>query len=62
VHASPGQPHLLVVPWRGTPPVEALGGAAGPQDRDVPLAADPDDPAADAGFHTRRAGQSVAGA
>jgi len=34
---QPGRPHLLVVQWRGTPHVEALGGATGPQYRDVAL-------------------------
>ena len=32
-----GRPHLLVVQWHGTPHVEALGGATGPQYRDVAL-------------------------
>ncbi|HWN25588.1 MAG TPA: MFS transporter [Actinomycetospora sp.] len=60
VHASaPGQPHLLVAQWQGTPHVEALGGATGPQYRDVVLT-DPADPL-DTGRHTRRAGQPVAG-
>jgi EmrB/QacA subfamily drug resistance transporter len=34
---QPGRPHLLVVQWHGTPHVEALGGATGPQYRDVAL-------------------------
>ena len=32
-----GRPHLLVVQWHGAPHVEALGGATGPQYRDVAL-------------------------
>ena len=56
VHATaPGQPHLLVVQWQGTPHVEALGGVTGPQYRDVVLAADG---AEDGGRH---AGVAVAG-
>ncbi|MHC1560222.1 MDR family MFS transporter [Actinomycetospora sp. C-140] len=44
VYASAtGSPHLLVVQWRGTPHVEALGGATGPQHRDVVLTPAPDD-------------------
>ncbi|GAA4885497.1 MDR family MFS transporter [Actinomycetospora straminea] len=38
--ATAGRPHLLVVQWRGTPHVEALGGTTGPQDRDVALVTD----------------------
>ncbi|WP_243417678.1 MFS transporter [Actinomycetospora cinnamomea] len=57
VHASaPGRPHLLVVQWRGTPHVEALGGSAGAQYRDVVM-----DGAVDAGRHARRDGAPVAG-
>ncbi|HEY2195857.1 MAG TPA: hypothetical protein VGH76_26645 [Actinomycetospora sp.] len=33
-------PHLLAAQWRGTPHVELLGGATGPQRRDVALAGD----------------------
>jgi EmrB/QacA subfamily drug resistance transporter len=54
--SAPGQPHLLVVQWHGTPHVEALGGATGPQYRDVVIT----DPR-DTGRHTRQAGQPVAG-
>ncbi|TDQ65772.1 EmrB/QacA subfamily drug resistance transporter [Actinomycetospora succinea] len=35
--ATPGRPHLLVVQWQGNPHVEALGGATGPQHRDIAL-------------------------
>ncbi|MDD7964191.1 MFS transporter [Actinomycetospora lemnae] len=47
--ATAGRPHLLVVQWRGTPHVEALGGATGPQSRDIALVTDP----AATGRHSR---------
>jgi EmrB/QacA subfamily drug resistance transporter len=51
VHAStPGQPHLLVAQWQGTPHVEALGGSTGPQHRDIALSGT----APDGGRHARR--------
>ncbi|MFC5141294.1 MDR family MFS transporter [Actinomycetospora rhizophila] len=47
--ASAGRPHLLVVQWRGHPHVEALGGATGPQHRDIALTGT----APDGGRHAR---------
>ncbi|MEJ2890465.1 MFS transporter [Actinomycetospora aeridis] len=47
VDAVPGRPHLLVVQWQGNPHVEALGGATGPQHRDIALTT------ADTGRHAR---------
>jgi hypothetical protein len=47
--ATPGRPHLLVVQWRGHPHVEALGGATGPQHRDIALTGT----APDTGRHSR---------
>ncbi|GAA4791599.1 MDR family MFS transporter [Actinomycetospora chlora] len=52
--SAPGRPHLLVVQWHGTPHVEALGGATGPQRRDIVLTSDAGpDTGPDSGRHAR---------